>query len=83
MSLRTGDKSTIVCGTHCSISCAKSCAHLAYPFALLDHLYTAVAHSMLIIGQPNLEQDMSETSTLPGGQDAVRTVLILTVARHR
>ncbi len=29
------------------------------------------------------EQDMSETSTLPDTQDAVRVVLILTVTRDR
>lgn len=48
--------------------------------------YPIVAHSMVDQGKPDFdpysEQDMSETSTLPGNQDAVRVALTLTVTRH-
>ena len=45
-------------------------------------------HSMVNLGKPDVvdpssEQDMSETSTLPGTQDAVRVVLVLIVTRDR
>ena len=48
--------------------------------------YPVVSLSMVDLGKPDFdpysEQDMSETSTLPGNQDAVRVALTLTVTRH-